>query len=92
MFAETTLFEFGLRQLAARRPFEAVAQHDTVRNFDTDEICCPDAANLCKSGEPFLHREPHLLNNCNNTMFDIKNLKSVGAPYCSLELIYHFRG
>jgi hypothetical protein len=60
-------------QLAARIPFEGVAQRDT------DEICCREAANVCKSGEPFLHREQHLLKNHNNTTVDFKKLKSVGV-------------
>jgi hypothetical protein len=39
-------------------------------HFNTDEICRREAANVCKSGELFLHREP----------VDFKNLKSVGLP------------
>jgi hypothetical protein len=58
MAAEATLFELGVRQLAAQIPFEGVAQRDAVRNFYTNEICRCEAANLCKSGKPFLHREP----------------------------------
>jgi hypothetical protein len=42
-------------------------------HFATDEICCQEAANLCKSGEPFLHREPQLLKNGNKTTVDFKN-------------------
>jgi hypothetical protein len=34
---------------------------------------------MCKSGEPFLNREPHLLKNRSNTTVDFKNLKSVGG-------------
>jgi hypothetical protein len=49
-------------------------------HFDTDEICRREAAILCKSGEPFLHREPHLLKNRNKTKVDFKNLNSVGVP------------
>jgi hypothetical protein len=59
MAADTTLFKLGVRQLAALIQFEGVVQRDSVRNFDTDEICRREAANLCKSGEPVLHREPH---------------------------------
>jgi hypothetical protein len=55
MAADATLFELGVRQLAARISFEGVAQRDAVRNSDTDKICRREAANLCKSGEPFLH-------------------------------------
>jgi hypothetical protein len=47
-----------------------VAQRDAVRNFNTDEICRRKAVNLRKSGEPFLHREPHRLKNHNYTAFD----------------------
>jgi hypothetical protein len=50
MAADATLFELGVRQLAARIPFEGVAQRDVVRNFGTDEICRREATNLCKSG------------------------------------------
>jgi hypothetical protein len=49
-------------------------------HLDTDEICRREAANLCKSGELFLHRKPHLLKNFNNTTVDFKNLKMVGVP------------
>jgi hypothetical protein len=55
---------------------------------ESDEICCREAANLCKSGEPFLHRELHLLKNRNNTTVDFKNLKSVGVPYFRLNLSF----
>jgi hypothetical protein len=77
MAADATLFELGVRQLAARIQFEGVAQREAVR---TDEICRRAAANVCKTGEPFLHQEPHLLKNRNNTTVDFKNLKSVGVP------------
>jgi hypothetical protein len=70
MAADATHFELGVRQLAAHIPFEGVAQRDAVRNFDTDEICRRKTTHLCKSGEPFLHREPHRLENRNNTTFD----------------------
>jgi hypothetical protein len=80
MAADATLFELGMLQLAARIPFEGMAQRDAVRNFDTDEICHHEAANLCKSGEQFLHRELHCLKNRNNTTFDFQNLKSVSIP------------
>jgi hypothetical protein len=43
-------------------------------NFDTDEICCRKAANLCISGE-----QPPLLKNRNKTTVDFKTLKSVGV-------------
>jgi hypothetical protein len=79
MAADPILFELGVRQVAARIPYKGVAQRDAVKNFDTDEICRREATNLCKSGEPFLHREPHRLKNRNNTKFDFKNLKSVGV-------------
>jgi hypothetical protein len=49
-------------------------------HFDAYEICRREAANLCKSGELFLHREPYLLKKSNNTTVDFKNLKSVGVP------------
>jgi hypothetical protein len=74
MAADATPFELGVRQLSARIPFEGVAQRDAVRNFDTDEICRRKAANLYKSGEPFLHREPHRLKNRDKTTFDFKIL------------------
>jgi hypothetical protein len=80
MAVDATLFELVVRQLAARIPFEGVTLRDTVRNFNTDKIFHRDAANLCKSGEPFLHREPHRLKNRNNTTFDFKNIKSDGVP------------
>jgi hypothetical protein len=80
MAADASLFELGVWQLAARIPLEGVVQRDAVRNFDIDEICRREAANLCKSGEPFFHREPHRLKYRNNTTFDLKNLKSVGVP------------
>jgi hypothetical protein len=35
--------------------------------------------NLCKLGEPSLHREPNLLKNRNNTAVDLKNFKSCGG-------------
>jgi hypothetical protein len=59
MAADAILFELGVRQLAARISFGDVTQRDAVRNFnfDADGICHCIAANLCKSGEPFLHRE-----------------------------------
>jgi hypothetical protein len=77
MAADAVLSELCVRQLAARILFEGVAQRDALKkHFDTDEICSREAANLCKSGEPFLHREPHLLKNCNNTTVYFKNLKS----------------
>jgi hypothetical protein len=55
MAADAKLFELGVRQLAARIPLKSMAQRDALRHFDTDEICCREAANLCNSGEPFLH-------------------------------------
>jgi hypothetical protein len=36
MAADAILFELGVRQLAARIPFEGVAQRDAVRHFYTD--------------------------------------------------------
>jgi hypothetical protein len=45
-----------------------------------DEICRHEVANLSKSGEQILHREPHLLKNCNMLNVDFLNLKSVGVP------------
>jgi hypothetical protein len=51
-----------------------------LEHFDIDEICRREAANLGKSGDPFLHRKLHLLKNRNNATIDFKNLKSVGVP------------
>jgi hypothetical protein len=90
MAADATLFELGVRQLTARIPFEGVTKRDAVRNLDTDEICRREAANLYKSGEPFLYREPHRLKNRNNTTFDFKNLKVLA--YLRLDRIYHLKG
>jgi hypothetical protein len=74
MAADAILFELGVHQFAARIPFEGMAQRDAVKNFcknfDTDEICRREAANLCKSGELFLHRKPYCLKNPINTTFD----------------------
>jgi hypothetical protein len=70
MAAYAVLFELGVRQLAARIPFEGVTQRDGLST-----LRCRKAANLCKSGEPFLHRELHLLKNRNNTTVDFKILK-----------------
>jgi hypothetical protein len=78
--ADALLFELGVRQLAARIPFEGMTQHDTLRTLHSDEICCREAANLCKSGGPFLHQEQHLFKNRHNSKVDLKNLKSVGVP------------
>jgi hypothetical protein len=49
-------------------------------HFNTNEICHREAANLCKSGEPFLYQEPHLFKNRNNTTVGFQILKWVGAP------------
>jgi hypothetical protein len=43
-------------------------------------ILTPRAANLCKSADPILYREPPLLINRSNVTVDFKNLKSVGVP------------
>jgi hypothetical protein len=60
-----------VRQLDARIPFECVAQRDAARTLR-------EAANLCKSGEPFLYREPHIFKNRNKMTVDFKNLKKSG--------------
>jgi hypothetical protein len=51
-----------------------MAQHGAVRKLQK-QICQREAANLRKSGEPVLHREPLLLKNRNITTGDFKNLK-----------------
>jgi hypothetical protein len=42
-------------ELGARIPFKGWRRVTLYEHFDTDEIICRVAANLCKSGEPFLH-------------------------------------
>jgi hypothetical protein len=89
MAADAKLVELGVRILASRIPFEGIAQRDAVRTLTLMQICCRKAANMCKSGEPFLHREPPLLKNCNNTTVEFKILKV--SAYFSLDLIYHLK-
>jgi hypothetical protein len=50
MAADAKLFELGVCQLAAPIPFEGVVWRSATlyKHFDTDEICCYEAANLCK--------------------------------------------
>jgi hypothetical protein len=69
-----------VRQLALQIPFEDVAQRDAVRTPTLMQICRRKTANLCKSGESFIHREPPHLKNRNNRTADFKNVKSVGVP------------
>jgi hypothetical protein len=61
MVADTIFVELGMHQLSSRIPFEGVTQCDAVRTPTLMQICRREAANLCKSGESFLHREQHLL-------------------------------
>jgi hypothetical protein len=75
--ADAIFVVLGVHQLPSRIPFEGVAQRDAVRTLTLTQICRREAANLCESGEPFLHREPPLFKNRNNTTVDYKNFKSV---------------
>jgi hypothetical protein len=52
--------------------FKAWRSVTPKEHFNIDEICRHEAANLCKSGKPFLQGELHLLKNCYNMTVFLK--------------------